>query len=166
MPVFLGQSKDGHLSMGSEYNAIRFRQDLRANDGARYRIERLTPESGKQRRFYHGGVLPVWAYLNGYDYKDSNTLDWLHHHAKNEFNGEVVMLDGKPTKKGKSTKGALNKGYLDRIIDYLEDQYGIDRTQVLDPEQYKYWRDKLLPSGETEYLNYIDYMLSLNLLPK
>ena len=164
MPTFLAQSKNGRLSASSEYTAALLRKDLAENDGARYSIERLTPESGKQRRFYHGAVIPLWAFLNGYDYKDSNTLEWLHHEAKKEFNGEVVMLDGKPAKRGKSTKGALNKGYLERIIDYLEEQYGIDRTQVLNPEKYKDFRDRIYPYST--YDSYIDYLIDIGLLKR
>lgn len=146
----------------SDYSAARFRQDLKDNDGARYEIKRISAESRQQRKFYHGGVLTLWAYLNGYDYRDSDVLEWMHEEAKREFNGKVVMRDGKPTKRGESTKGELSQGYVDRIVDYLEENYGIDRMQVLDPEHFKDFRDRVYMDGKFD--TYIDYLKFLKRL--
>jgi hypothetical protein len=152
----------------SEYGRLvvqypdKLREDVKRNDKAWYLIERYTPESRRQRGFYHGAVLTLWLYLNGMDYRDNSLKRWLHECAKNEFNGEIVKLDGKLVKRGKSTKGLLNKGFIEKVIEHLEEQYGIDRTKVLNPEHYKYFRDVIYPSGE--YETYIDYLLALKLL--
>lgn len=121
----------------------------------------LLPESRKQRKFYHGAVLTLYAYLNGLDYRDNEVLDFLHEELKREFNGEDIILDGKRKRMGRSTRGHL-KEYLDRVIDYLEEQYGIDRGIVLNPELYKKFRDEIY--GEGEFDTFIDYMKSLKLL--
>lgn len=155
--IFQATSNQGNLSLGSDYNRARFKDFLKKNDGIRLKIEPQLPESKHQQGFYHGGVLALWAYLNGMDWRDSEVLDWLHHHAKQEFNGEAVVLDGKATRMGKSTKGKLNE-FVNTVIDYLEEQYGIDRFKVLDPKDFKYYRDKIrdqVNAPET----YIDYLL-------
>lgn len=162
MSHFLAHSDKGALSLGTEYNRARFKQDLKDNDGARYRIERISPESREQRGFYHGAVLPLWAFLDGNDWRDHNTLEHYHHEAKKEFNGDFIVRAGKKEKFGKSTKGVLNKGYLERVIDFLEEQYAIDRALVLNPESYKQWRDELYGTGETD--SFIEYMVEIGLL--
>lgn len=136
---------------------------LKKNAGARLELIHLLPESRKQRKFYHGAVLPLWAYLNGHDYKDSDVLHWIHEYAKAEFNGEMVIFDGKPQKRGLSTKGKLGV-YVEKVIEYLVEQYAIDQREVLDPERYKYWRDVLFPSGDTACDNYIDYLIAIKVL--
>jgi hypothetical protein len=161
--TFLAQVQDGKISFGTDYNRARFVEKAKkVGNPARIRIEFLSPESQGQRKFYHGAVLTLWAFLNGWDYKDSDVLDFLHNEAKNEFNGEIVILDGIKKKRGKSTKGELNHGYLERLIDHLEDQYGIDRRKVLNPNHYKDFRDRIYMEGK--YDTYIDYLLDLRLL--
>ena len=49
-------------------------------------------------------------------------------------------------------------------FDWLEDNYGIDRNKVLDPKQYRKWRDEVYPFGGPD--TYIDYLLELGLLKK
>ena len=79
-----------------------------------------------------------------------------------EFNGEIIYRSGKEEKIGKSTKSQLNEGYLERVIEFLEEQYAIDRTKVLNPEMYKDFMDRIY--GEGNYETYIDYLKELNLL--
>lgn len=160
--TFLAYSNQGKLSLGTEYNRSRFRKDLADNDGARYKIERVSPESREQRGFYHGAVIPLWAFLDGNDWRDSNTLEHYHHEAKKEFNGGMIMRNGKQEVYGKSTKGELNKGYLDRVVDHLEEQYAIKRQDVLNPEEYKKWRDEIYGLGGVD--NFIEYMVEIGKL--
>lgn len=162
MTHFLAYSNKGNLSLGTEFNRARFKQDLKDNDGARYRIERLTPESRDQRGFFEGAVIPLWVFLDGNDWRDTSILKHYHNEAKKEFNGEIIIRNGKKEKYGKSTKGLLNKGFLERVIDFLEEQYGIDREIVLNPEQYKRWRDELYGTGETD--SFIEYLVEIGLL--
>jgi hypothetical protein len=80
------------------------------------------------------------------------------------------LLDGKPTRRGMSTKGLLsendlqNSGYLERVIQNLEDNYGIDRNKVLNTEHYLDWRDRVQVEFPDKYETYIDYLISLNFL--
>lgn len=161
---WLGQgTKDGRLDFG-DHNSKSIRQYLSQNGPVRLELSVLTPESRKQRKFYFGAVLPLWAFLDGKDYKDSDTIEILHDIAKIEFNGQIMMIAGKPRKVGKSTKGELNE-YLDRVIDFLEEQYGIDRGNVLDPEDYKHFKDEIY-STQLQYTDYIDYLLQSGKLIK
>lgn len=157
--IFIAQSKEGKLKFSSIYAKNRFTQDLKDNDGARYRITRETPESRKQRGFYHGAVIPLWIYLDGNDYRNSTLIEHYHHEAKKEFNTGMIVRNGVTEKYGKSTKGILNKGYLDKVVDHLEEQYGIKRQDVLDNEHYKEWRDSIYPHGGPDH--YIAYLIEL-----
>lgn len=169
MRKFLAQAKGGKLST-SDYTKKTLSQFLKENEGMVLAIVPHSPESKKQRAFYHGAVLPLWAYLNDYDYRDGEVLEWLHNKAKIEFNGEIVLLDGKKVKRGKSTKGLLsenyeqNSGYLERIISYLEENYGIDRNKVLNPEHFKKFRDEIY--SVSEYDDYILYLIDIGFLPR
>jgi len=132
------------------------------NKGERIFLEPLLPESRKQRSFYHGAVIVLWAYLNDLDYKDTDTLRWLHEEAKKEFNGHMIVLDGQKKIMGRSTKGVLGE-HTNKVIDFLEEQYGIDRTKCLNPKDYKYFMDVIFSDGQ--YDDYIDYLKELKQLP-
>ncbi len=166
--IILSRAKeDGGLEM-SDYQRASFKQYIKDNAGSRLRlkIEREVPESKHQRGFYHGAILALWAYLDGKDYKDTATLDDLHEVAKLEFNPDIIIVGGEPKKIGRSTKGKLNEGYLERLIDYLIEQYGIDPNKVLNPERYKTWRDTIYPFT-TKYDSYLDYLLATGeLIPR
>lgn len=159
-------SKDGGFDLGSEFNRNRLKIDLRKNIGSRYKIERITPESDKQRRFFEGAVVPLVTFFQegmSHEEPEDNrkVRDWL----KIEFNGELVIIQGKSVKVAKSTKGQLNKGFLDRVIDWIEESYGVDRAIVLNPEDYKHWHDVIFPNGDGPD-NYIDYLVELKKLCK
>jgi len=154
--IFWAMSKDGKFSMGTEHNAIRFREFLKKNPNMRFKIDPLTPESNKQRAFFEGAVIPLITYYQeGFDYnsyEDCKTVrDWL----KTELNGEFKVIAGHSVKVAKSTKGELNKGFLERVLDWMQDN-GY-QTELLLPEDYKKWRDEIFPWGGPE--NYIDYLL-------
>lgn len=140
-----------------------FLQFLKDNPGIRFEIEAIFPESKKQRAFYHGAVLALWAYLDGKNYKDWKVIEAYHEMAKIEFNGEIVITKNKTVKVGKSSKGELNRGFLERVIDNLVEQYGIDQGLCLNPEDYKYFRDVIYSDGK--YDDYLDYLKDLKRLP-
>ncbi len=165
MTVFLCRAKeDGGLDM-SEYQRATFRQEVKDSAPHRMRmvLQKEVPESNKQRAFYHGAILPLWAYYDGKDYKSSTVLNDLHEVAKVEFNPQIVIVDGKEHKIGKSTKGKLQDGYLERIIDYLVENYAIDPLKELNPDTYKIWRDTIYPYS-TKYDDFISYLLDLGLI--
>lgn len=154
-------TKEGGIDFGSAHNLARYRHFLKENAGTRIKIEPLTPESNKQRRFFEGAVIPLVAYYQeNLDHHNGDDLakarDWL----KIEFNGEFVVLKGKSVKVPASTKGKLQQGLLERIIDWIGDQGG--DTTVLVPNEYKHWRDTIFPHGGPD--NYIDYLVEIGRL--
>ena len=163
MSKFIATSSGDRLQLGSEFNKARFLKDLRENIGARYRIEREVPESRNQRGFYHGAIIPLWIYLDGNDFRDSHIQAHYHNEAKKEFNGEWIVRAGKTEKVGRSTRGELNGGFLEKVIEFIEEQYGVDRNEVLNPEDYKIYRDTIQGNSNAPE-NYIEYLVSLGRL--
>lgn len=133
------------------------------NKGRRVIIKSLLPESRYQRKFYHGAVLALWAYLDGKDYTDDEIIDDYHEIGKMEFNAKIVKTKTGTKKIGGSTRGKLNEGYLERVIENLEKEYGVDRELCLNPKDYKYFKDKIFMEGK--YNEYLDYLKDLNRLP-
>jgi len=136
-------------------------QDQKDHEGFTYQIKRLSEESRKGRGFLHGGVYSIWAYLDGKDYRDNSILDWIHKYAKEEFNGEMIVFNGKRLTQGKSTRGML-KEFTETVISYIEESYGVDRLDVLNPEDYKHFMNEIYSEGE--YDDYIQYLKSLKKL--
>lgn len=147
----------GGLDFGERGRAY-FKSWLKANPGVLCKITPMLPESSKQRRFYHGAIIPLWAFLDGKDYRNANVLADLHEIAKYEFNGHEVIVDGKKMNVGRSTKGKELAPYIERVIEHLVDNYGIDPTEVLDPKKYKTFSDTVFMEGN--YETYIDYMVA------
>lgn len=161
MPVFNAQSKEGKLSLGSEYSAARFRQFLKDNVGVRLKITPQLPESNQLRRFYFGAVVPlVTYYQDNLDYRNNEDRERVHEWLKIEFNGEILTVAGKKIKVGKSTKGNL-KGYIERVIDWMAAQgYPID---TLNPDEYKRFIDEIYSDGM--YDDYISYLVDMGRMP-
>lgn len=155
---FIAQSEMGKLKVN---NAPTFRQLLKENDGMRFEIVPMTPESMKQRGFFEGAVVPLVVFFQeDMHHKNTDDLRNMRERLKIEFNGEFVPLGDMGVKKiGKSTKGKLNKGFLNRVIDWIVDSYGIDQSEVLNPAKYEKWRDEIFPYDTNGPDNYIDYLL-------
>ncbi len=165
MSKFIARLKEGGLDFGSTFNAARFRQFAKDHVGLAVHIEPMTPESKKQRGFYHGAVCAMFAYFHeGLDHRSWRDIEKVHEWLKLEHNGEFMVMNGKSHLIPKSTAGQLNRGYLERCIADLEENYGIDPAQVLNPKEYKYWKDVVFPnSGPT---NFIDYQIEKGLIHK
>lgn len=160
---FLGTIKAGGISFGSQFNRSRFLDWTKKNVGQRVGISLLLPESIKQRGFFESAVCPLVAfYQEGLNHLDPEDVKTVREMLKVEFNGVFVSIGNRSTKIGGSTKGELNQGFLDRVIDWMEEQYGIDRSIVLNPATYKDWRDRIFPEGGPD--DYIDYLVSIRLL--
>ncbi len=155
--------RDGGIKM-TDYQRATWRDTIKKNADRRIRIkiDPVVPESRKQRAFYHGAILPLWAYLDGNDYKSSSLLESYHEVAKREFNPMALMIGGKKKIVGKTTKGDLNSGFLERIVEYLEENYGIDPGKVLDTELYKKFRDRI--NIMNDYDTFIDYLREIKIL--
>lgn len=159
---FAARAQKGGLVFPSDYQRDQFRKYVKENDGIRLQIEPIVPDSNNQRAFYHGAIIPLWAYLDGKDHRDSNVLDQMHQVAKLEFNGGVIVVNNVSHKVAQSTKGKLNQGFIERVMDYLAENYGIDPSVVLNPELYKRFRDEIYPYSN--YEDFIAYMRDIKLL--
>lgn len=161
--------ENGNLEL-SDYQRATMGDYISKHKGKRIRmtIELAQPESMSQRRFYHGAILPLWAYLDGKDHRNSEVIEMMHYYAKFEFNSEIFVVGGKARRMGKSSKGELSKGFIDRIIKNMIEQYGLDEKHVheniLNIQKYKYWKDAVYIHGGPD--NYIDYLSEINVLSR
>lgn len=159
---FLGRfSKDGGLSFG-QYTRMHLKKFIKENPNLPFELRPLLPESSKQRGFFEGAIVPlITFYQEGMDYKNSQHLVAVREWLKIEFNGEMIQIGGKVHKVAKSTKNALNQGFLERVMDWLVENYA-PPVEVIDPKHYKHWKDAIFPYKGAD--NYIDYLRSLNLI--
>ena len=164
MKKFEGKFKSNGFDFGENRDAVLKHAGF--NVGKRFILMDLEPESKDQRGFYEGAVIPLWIYLDGYDFRDSVKQKQYHDYANEEFNPEILTISGKNVKKGASSKGKLSgeNGVINKVIDFLEEQYGIDRVECLDPAKYKDWRDRIKMNGEYDW--YIEYLVSIQKLKK
>lgn len=159
MTKFIAQSDNGNLSLGSQYNRNRFKQDLKDNKGAKYVIERITPESREMRGFFEGGVVALACYYqDNLDHRNNEHLKIMREWLKQEFNSEYVTINDKAHLVSKSSKGSkVLRELINKTVEWLEEQGA--NTDVLNPEEYKHWRDAIFPFEGPE--NYIDYLVSI-----
>ena len=162
IPFYAIATKDGGFDVGSDYNRARVKQWLKDHAGTRLKFEAMTPESNKQRRFFEGAVVPLVAfYQEGMSHTNTDDLRKVREWLKIEFNGEFISIKGKSVKVAKSTKGELNRGFLERVQDWMEENgYAVE---VLNPKEYEHWRDAIFPYSGPD--NYIDYLVELKKLP-
>lgn len=157
MSKFILKVENGKPGFGNEAQHEKYKHWLKFREGKRIVITDFDYESKDQRGFFEGGVVPLIVFLDGRDYKDNDECRRTREALKLEFNGELTVLKGKSIKISASTKGQLNNGFLDRVVDWAEEQYAIDRTQVLNPKDYDKWRDTIFPFQGPD--TYIDYLL-------
>lgn len=156
-------SKDGGMDFGPIIK-IKLKQFIKDNPGMPFELKPLFPESIKQRGYFEGSICPLVAfYQEGMDYRSSKCLEEVREWLKLEFNGKYVTIGDKVHKVGQSTKRMLNDGFLERVTDYVIENFA-PPMEALNPESYKNWRDTVYPYGGPD--NYIDYLVSLNLLSK
>lgn len=163
MTKFLAQANKGGLDFGSDYNRARFNDFLKENEGIRLRIESVTPESKKQRGYYEGCICPLIAYYqNDMNHHDTDDLKRVRFWLASEYLPNTVVLNGKAKTMAGSTKGKLANGFLEKVLDWLIDNYAPPR-EAIDPEFYKKFRDAIRPFEDVPK-NYIDYLISLKIL--
>lgn len=154
--------KDGKLNF-SDYNRLRFKEWLKTNHGRLLVVKPKQIESKKQRGWFEAGLIPfITFYQENLDYRRAEDLESVRNWLKIEFNSDFLEIGGKLHKIAKSTSGELSEGLIERILAWAEEQ-GY-QTEVLDPNIYKNWRDKIYPYGGPE--NFIDYLLEVKLLKK
>ena len=164
MTEFLGRiTPDGGLNFG-ERNGVIFKRYLADNPGIVLRITPVLPESGKQRRYLEGAIIPlVTYYQEGMDHHSSDDRAKVREWLKTEFNCELINIGGKVHAVPQSTKGreALNR-FLEQVVDWLVENYQ-PPAEALDPERYKVW-DQTIRSFESGPDNYIDYLVETHIL--
>jgi hypothetical protein len=162
--MFKGRfTKDGGLNFG-DYTRRKLKEYMKANPGMPFEIKPLIAESSKQRGWFEGALVPlVTFYQEELDHRDSQDLEKVREWLKIEFNAELVTIAGKVHKVGQSTKRKLNQGFLERIVDYLEENYATPE-QALNPTYFKNWKDTIFPYGGPD--NFIDYLVENKILTK
>ena len=139
-----------------------YKKFVAENEGIRAEIIPTLPESKNQRRYFEGAVIPMWTFLDGLDYKDHSINKDTRDIAHQEFLGELKYRNDKPYRVGTTSKGKL-KEITESTILFLEEQYGIDRMKVLNPDDYDKFIDEVYMDGHFE--TYIDYLIFLNRIP-
>ena len=117
-------TQDSGMDFGERNRAI-FKRYLSENPGRLLKITPVLPESGKQRRFLEGAVIPlVTYYQEGMSHTSHEDCDKVREWLKLEFNGDFIEMHGKVHRIGKSTKGrdALQP-FLERVVDWLIENY-------------------------------------------
>lgn len=162
---YFALAQNGRLNMESRFARENFSKFLLKHDGCRIAFMPVIPESKKQRKFFEGAYIPLWIYLDGHDHRDSELHDDYRELAKAEFNAGGMVVNGEVKKFGKSTKGkeALQKT-MNNMLDYLVENYAIDPMEVLNPDDYFDWRNRIFPFGGPD--NYIDYLVSIKKLKR
>lgn len=156
-------SKNGGMEFGPIIK-MKLKQFIFDNPGMPFKLKPIYPESNSQRGWFEGALVTlVTFYQEGKDYKSSKDLQDVREWLKLEFNGRYVTIHNKAHLVGQTTKHALNNGFLDRVVDWVIENYA-PPMEALNPESYKNWRDTVYPYGGPD--NYIDYLLSLNILRK
>jgi hypothetical protein len=149
------------VDLGDEYMREKIKKFAKNYpQGLRAEIVPYIPESRNLRRYFEGAVIPMWVYLDNKDWRDNAIVRGYREIAKQEFCGEIVSTGGKAYRVG-TTKGQLAR-VTEETVQYLEDHYGIDRIKVLNPENYKNWRDMTYPLGGPD--NYISYLIAVGKL--
>ena len=144
-----------------DYNSASIRDYIQKNPNSIFELKPLLPESNLVRRYYNGGLIPMFCFVSGMDWKDSKVKDAAHELVKQEFNPGYFEWKGKKVKLGRSTKGRENLNALvERLSAYLLENGATPES--LDPEKFKEWRDTIYPYGGPE--NWIDYCLETFLL--
>ncbi len=156
-------SEDGGLDFGT-YTKIHLKKFIKENPGMPFELKPLLPESVNQRKFFEGAICPLLTlFQEGMDYRNSKDVETVRDWLKIEFNGKLVNIGGKIHKIAQSTSHKLNSGFLERVIGYIQDNYGVS-DDVLNPDMYKDWKDRIYPYGGSD--TYIGYLLELNLIKK
>ena len=161
-PKFLGRFRaDGGMEFG-DYTKSHLKKFIKDNPNMPFELKPLFPESIKQRSYFEGALCPLIAFFHeGMDHRSSRDREVIREWLKIEFNGELVSLCGKVHRIAQSTKNKLNQGFLERVVDYIMENYA-PPVEALDPDKYKNWRDTIYPYGGPD--NYIDYLVELKLL--
>lgn len=155
-------TEDGGMRFGERDLPI-FKRYLAEHAGMVLKIIPMLPESGKQRRFLEGAVIPlVTYYQEGMDHHSADDRQKVREWLKAEFHSELVSVGGTVHAVAQSTRGREALGrFLERVVDWLVENYS-PPPEALDPRRYKVWDQTIRPDGGPE--NYIDYLVGCGAL--
>jgi len=160
-------ARNGGLAM-NEYTKVHFKNFLKDNEGMRFEMVPLIPESNKMRRWFEGGLVSLITYYQeGMSHRNAEDKRKVREFLKAEFNGEVIVINGEKRKIAKTTKGRpeLNL-FVERVVDWLVENYA-PPPEALDTKKYQDWYDTILPfSKPDEPDNYIDYLITCGILKR
>ncbi len=161
-PKFMGRFRpDGGLEF-SDYTKASLKRYIKENPGMPFQLKPVFAESSRQRGWFEGALVPlVTFYQEGMDYRNSKDNEKVREWLKLEFLGEMVTVHNKVHKVAQSTSQKLNLGFLERITDWLIENYA-PPIEAMDAEKYKHWRDTIYPYGGPE--DYIGYLLELKII--
>jgi hypothetical protein len=145
----------------TDYWRAKLNDYVHKNGEARAIVEILTLESRKLRGYFHGSLIPVWAYCNELDYRDHKVLEQLFEVAKQEFSPEILIVDKVPRKVSASSKGRALKKLTESLYDYLVENYAVDE-RAINPNEYKKFADEIY--GTSDYEDFIAYAIDMKWL--
>jgi len=163
--MFKGRTtKDGKGFVFSDFYRAKLKHYMRHNPNSPFEIKFILMESSRQRKWFEASLCPLIAfYQEGMDHRDPHDVKKAREWLKLEFNSELVAIGQKTHRIAMSTSKKLNTGFLERCVDYLVENYA-PPIEVLDTKKFKHWRDAIFPYGGPD--NYIDYLLSINILKR
>lgn len=157
---FKATMEKGKFNFGSPEARTSFTEYASKHEGNIFSIELY--ESMKERRWFEGAVVPmITFYQEGMDHKNPDHNREVREWLKLEFNPEIICIKGISHTIAASTKGQLNKGFVEDVMNWMSDQ-GY-KVEYLLPSMYKDWRDRLFANGGPD--NFIDYLVSIKKLP-
>lgn len=157
MQKILLTTKNGHLTIPSEYNKLKVKQWVK--DGVT--LFELTPRvrgSRKQQQFLEAAVVPAWAHFQyDIDPRDPSKRELARTLFKQDWNYTVVKdKSGNPRRVAQSLKNR-HREVLDRYMNEAPE----NGFPMPNNELYLMWRDQF--SMEPKYADYYDWLDALNL---
>lgn len=161
---FVGRFRaDGGLEFG-QYTKWNLKKFIKENPNMPFELKPIFAESSRQRGWFEGALVPlVTFYQEGLDYRNSKDNEKVREWLKLEFNGELVTINKTVHKIAQSTSNRLNLGFLERIVDWIIENYATP-IEALDPKKYNHWHDAIYPYEGPE--TYIEYLVSINILKR
>lgn len=161
---FVGDN--GQIAWYDENDLALWNRFKKFHKGAKLQIEEIVPESIKQRAFFEGAVIPLITYFQeGMSHRDSHDIKKVHNWIRDEFCPETFLLGKTLVTQGSTTYGKLEKEkVVERVMDWIADNYGVDPYILLNSEEYKHWRDVIFPHDFGGPDNYIDYLVKIHKL--
>lgn len=140
----------------------KFQEWAKQNRGRKIILTPIIPESKKMRGFFEGGIISLLTYYQeNLDHNNPDHREMVREWVLGEFNAGMVNIAGKARRVPLTSKGKLYE-IIEKVIEWMEEQ-GYN-TNLLNPEDYKYWRDAVYSIGGPA--SYIDYLITIKKLPQ